>query len=56
MKKSTMTLAGVVQKLIDRSLLKEKPHVHLAFADADYLYDSLRIPIPTVGKKAGLSR
>jgi hypothetical protein len=44
MKKRPITLVGTVQKLIERSLLKEKPYVHLAFAGADYLYDSLRIP------------
>ncbi len=44
MKQGTVTLKGTVQKLIDRSLLKESPHAQLTFSGAEYLYDSLRIP------------
>ena len=51
-KQGTITLAGTVQKLIDRSLSKESPHAQLTFAGAEYLYDSLRIP-NTHGWKEG---
>jgi hypothetical protein len=44
MKPGTITLSGTVQKLIDRSLLKQPQHAQLTFAGAEYLYDSLRIP------------
>jgi hypothetical protein len=44
MKLKTITLAGTVQKLIDRSALKQPQYAQITFAGAEYLYDSLRIP------------
>jgi len=39
----TITLAGTVQKLIDRSALKEPQQAQITLAGAGYLYDELRI-------------
>jgi hypothetical protein len=44
MKQSTVTLVGKIQKLIDRSLIKEMDQAQISVAGADYLYDALRIP------------
>jgi hypothetical protein len=44
MTQHTITLAGTVQKLIDRSMLKQPPLAQLRFHGADHLYDELRIP------------
>jgi hypothetical protein len=44
MKQSAVVLAGRVQKLIDRSALKEPQQAQIALAGAGYLYDELRIP------------
>jgi hypothetical protein len=52
MKQHTITLAGKVQKLIDRSMLKQPQMVQLSFKDADHLYDELRIP-NTLGWEEG---
>jgi len=52
MKEGTVTLAGTVHKLIDRSALKEPQQAQIALAGADYLYDELRIP-NTHGWKEG---
>ena len=52
MKQHTITLAGTVQKLIDRSMLKQPQLAQLSFAGADHLYDELRIP-NTLGWEEG---
>ena len=52
MKQGTVTLIGTVQKLIDRSMLKESQHAQIALVGADYLYDALRIP-NTLGWEVG---
>ncbi len=52
MTQHTITLAGTIQKLIDRSMLKQPPLVQLRFHGADHLYDELRIP-NTLGWEAG---
>jgi hypothetical protein len=44
MAQHTITLAGTVQKLIDRSTSKQPQLVQLSFQGADHLYDELRIP------------
>jgi hypothetical protein len=48
----TITLAGSVQKLIDRSILKLPQQVQIYFQGADHLYDELRIP-NTLGWEEG---
>ncbi len=52
MTQQTITLAGTVLKLIDRSMLKQPPLVQLHLHGADHLYDELRIP-NTLGWEAG---
>jgi hypothetical protein len=52
MTQHTITLSGKVQKLIDRSMLKQPQMVQLSFAGADHLYDELRIP-NTLGWEEG---
>jgi hypothetical protein len=52
MKQGTVTLIGTVQKLIDRSMLKESQQAQIALTGADYLYDALRIP-NTLGWEVG---
>jgi hypothetical protein len=44
MKQGTITLAGTVQKLIDRSALQQPQQAQISLAGADYLYNELRIP------------
>jgi hypothetical protein len=44
MRQDTITLAGTVRRVIDRSALEEPQQAQIAFAGADYLYDELRIP------------
>lgn len=44
MKPGTITLAGTIQKLIDRSMLKEPQELQIGLAGAGHLYDELRIP------------
>lgn len=44
MKPITITLAGTVVKLIDRSLLQQPQEAQIALAGAGHLYDELRIP------------
>jgi hypothetical protein len=44
MTQHTITLAGTVQKLIDRTTSRQAPLVQLHFQGADHLYDELRIP------------
>jgi hypothetical protein len=43
MNKSTITLAGTIQKLIDCSALQQPQQAQISLADAGYLYDELRI-------------
>jgi hypothetical protein len=52
MTQKTITLAGTVQKLIDRSILKLPQQVQIYFQGADHLYDELRIP-NTLGWEEG---
>jgi hypothetical protein len=44
MKQGTITLAGTIQKLIDRSQLKGPQEAQIALAGASHLYDELRFP------------
>jgi hypothetical protein len=44
MTQHTITLAGTIRKLIDRSMLKQPPLIQLHLHGADHLYDELRIP------------
>jgi hypothetical protein len=39
----TITLAGRVEKLIDRSLIKQPPQAQISFQGAEILYDEIRI-------------
>jgi hypothetical protein len=50
----TITLAGTVQKLIDRSMTKQPQQVQIGLRGADHLYDELRIP-NTLGWEEGKS-
>jgi hypothetical protein len=43
MKLDRITLTGVVQKLIDRTLVDQPQQAQISLSDADYLYDELRI-------------
>jgi len=43
MKLDRITLTGVVQKLIDRTLVNELQQAQISLSDADYLYDELRV-------------
>jgi hypothetical protein len=54
MKEHTITLAGTIQKLIDRSILKQPQHVQIGLQGAEPMYDELRIP-NTLGWAAGTS-
>jgi len=44
MEERIITLVGRVEKLIDRSIVKELQQAQIAFTGADYLYDQLRVP------------
>ncbi|HXA75531.1 MAG TPA: hypothetical protein VNV41_00210 [Candidatus Acidoferrales bacterium] len=52
MTQPTITLAGTVQRLIDRSMLKQAQQVQIYLQGADHLYDELRIP-NTLGWEEG---
>jgi hypothetical protein len=39
-----ITLLGTVQKLIDRTAIREPEQAQIHLIGADYLYDELRIP------------
>jgi hypothetical protein len=52
MTQPTITLAGTVQRLIDRSMLKQPQQVQIYLQGADHLYDELRIP-NTLGWEEG---
>jgi hypothetical protein len=43
MKPDRITLAGVVRKLIDRTLVNEPQQAQISLSGADYLYDELRV-------------
>ena len=43
MKQDRITLTGVVQKLIDRTLINQPQQVQIYLSDADYLYSELRV-------------
>jgi len=42
-KRDRITLTGVVQKLIDRTLLNEPQQAQISLSGAGYLYDELRV-------------
>jgi hypothetical protein len=44
MTQPTITLAGTIKKLIDRSMSKQPQQVQIGLHGADHLYDELRIP------------
>jgi hypothetical protein len=43
MKPDRITLTGVVQKLIDRTLVNQPQQAQISLSGADYLYDELRV-------------
>jgi hypothetical protein len=43
MKRDRIRLTGVVQKLIDRTLLNQPPQAQISLSGAGYLYDELRV-------------
>jgi hypothetical protein len=49
-----ITLAGTVEKLIDRSLLKQPQQAQISFKGAEFLYDEIRI-LNTHGWEVGKS-
>jgi hypothetical protein len=48
---NSITLAGTVEKLIDRSLVKQPPQAQISFKGAEFLYDEIRI-LNTMGGKS----
>jgi len=48
----TITLAGTIQKLIDRSMTQQPQQIQIGLHGADHLYDELRIP-NTLGWQEG---
>jgi hypothetical protein len=44
MAQDSITLAGSVRKLIDRSALNEPQQAQISLVGADFLYDELRVP------------
>jgi hypothetical protein len=52
MTEQIITLAGTIQKLIDRSMTREPQHVQIGLHGAEHLYDQLRIP-NTLGWEEG---
>ena len=44
MKPGTITLAGTILKLIDRSLVKGPEEAQITLAGASHMYDELRFP------------
>jgi hypothetical protein len=44
MAQDSITLAGSVKKLIDRSALNEPQQAQISLVGADFLYDELRVP------------
>ena len=43
MTNDSITLAGTVEKLIDRSLIKQPQQAQISFQGAEFLYDEIRI-------------
>jgi hypothetical protein len=41
--KDSITLSGTVEKLIDRSLIKQPQQAQISFQGAEFLYDEIRI-------------
>jgi hypothetical protein len=41
--KDSITLSGTVEKLIDRSIIKQPQQAQISFKGAEYLYDEIRI-------------
>jgi len=54
MMQPTITLTGTIQKLIDRSMIKESQLLQIGLRGAAHLYDELRIP-NSFGWEAGKS-
>jgi hypothetical protein len=52
MAQDTITLAGSVKKLIDRSLVNEPQQAQISLVGADFLYDELRSPTFINGRSA----
>ena len=52
MTQQTITLAGTIQKLIDRSMIRQPQHVQIGLQGTEHLYDELRIP-NTLGREEG---
>jgi hypothetical protein len=44
MTQPAITLAGTIEKLIDRSITKQPQQVQISLRGADHLYDEVRIP------------
>jgi hypothetical protein len=44
MTQPAITLAGTIEKLIDRSMTKQPQQVQISLHGADHLYDEVRIP------------
>lgn len=44
MARDTITLAGTVRKIVDRSMVNEPQQAQISLEGADFLYDELRIP------------
>jgi hypothetical protein len=44
MKPGTITLAGTIHKLIDRSLVKEPQQIQIGLVGAGHMHDELRFP------------
>jgi hypothetical protein len=43
MTNDSITLAGTVEKLIDRSLIEQPQQAQISFQGAEFLYDEIRI-------------
>jgi hypothetical protein len=54
MTEQTITLAGTIQKLIDRSMIRLPQQVQIGLQGAEHLYSELRIP-NTMGWEEGKS-
>jgi hypothetical protein len=44
MMQPTITLAGTIKKLIDRSIIKQPQLLQIGLQGAEHLYDEFRIP------------
>ena len=43
MMKDTITLAGTVKKIVDRSMLRQPQQAQISLQGADFLYDEIRV-------------